>query len=147
MNRLVLLLVFVLAALSVFAGTGSGQMYRGWTQEQYSKLYDPRSVQTVRGQVIGINEVAPFEGKTPGIDITLRPEGGGPQIIVHVGPNWFVTREDFPLRLHEIIEVTGSLVTFEGTPTMIASNIKAAGRTYTFRDMKTGMPEWSGQGR
>ena len=30
------------------------QMYEGWSQQEYTKLYDPKAVQTVKGQVIGI---------------------------------------------------------------------------------------------
>ena len=78
----------------------------------------------------------------PGVSLTIRPEGNGQQIIAHVGPDRYVTKQKLPLALHEVVEVTGSFVTFEGAATMIAAQIKIGGKVYKFRDPKTGAPNW-----
>ncbi len=142
MNKRLLVCAIVTIVCLAAVSAGLAQMYEGWSQQEYTKLYDPKAVQTVKGQVIGIQELMPIKGMTPGVSLTIRPDGGGQQIIAHVGPDRYVMEQKLPLALHEVVEVTGSLVNFEGAATMIAAQIKIGGKVYKFRDPKTGAPNW-----
>jgi hypothetical protein len=134
-------MLVVAAMLFLNAGAGLGQVFAPWTEQRYGQLYGQGNVETIKGQIEGVDKFLPAASQTTMATLTLRPEGGG-QIIVHLGPQWFVDEQRIPLRLHETVEVTGSLLTYEGTVTMIASDINAGGKVYTFRDMKTGNPRW-----
>lgn len=141
-KRLLVCAIVTIACLAA-ASAGIAQMYEGWSQQEYTKLYDPKAVQTVKGQVIGIQELIPIQGMEPGVSLTIRPDGGGQQIIAHVGPDRYVMKQKLPLALHEVVELTGSFVTFEGAATIIAAQIKIGGKVYKFRDPKTGAPLWA----
>ncbi len=140
--------VFIVTAmLFLFVQAAPGQVFAPWTEQRYGQLYGQGNVETIKGQIEGIDKFLPSASQTTMTTLTLRPEGGGKQIIVHLGPQWYTDDQRIPLRLHETVEVTGSLMTYEGTVTMIASDINAGGKVYTFRDMKTGSPQWGSRGR
>jgi hypothetical protein len=64
-------------------------------------------------------------------------------ISVHLGPDWYLERQDISIEPKDRIEVVGSRVTFANTPTIIAAEVKKGNETLVLRD-KTGFPVWSG---
>jgi len=75
------------------------------------------------------------------VHITLRT--GTETIPVHLGPEWFLEKQDAALEKGDKLEVTGSRVSFEGKPAIIASEVKKGEQTLKLRDDK-GVPIWSG---
>ncbi len=133
----------VLITLPVFAQPpmtwrGSG----GWgTAGQYYRMYDPATVETVSGEVLEVQQFMPRQGMRQGIHLLLKTNGE--TISVHLGPAWFLENQDVTIEPKDRIEVTGSRITFDGKPAIVAAEIKKGEETLILRD-KSGFPVWSG---
>ena len=117
---------------------GSG----GWGMKgSYQRVYDPATVETIRGEVIGLEKFAPMKGMGRGIHLSLKTEKE--TIPVHLGPDWFIERLDTKIEKGDKIEIKGSRVTLGGKPAIIAAELKKGERLLILRD-STGVPVWSG---
>ena len=61
---------------------------------------------------------------------------------MHLGPSWYIARQHLKLAPDEMIEVTGSRVTYEGQPIVIAAEIRKGHQSMMLRDSR-GFPLWS----
>jgi hypothetical protein len=61
---------------------------------------------------------------------------------VHVGPEWYLERQEIELREHEAVQVTGALAAVDGQPVLLARTITVHGHTLRLRDTQ-GQPLWS----
>lgn len=119
-------------------GKGSG----GWGMSgSYSMMYDPAKVETLSGEVASIDEFQPMKGMSKGVHVTLKTETE--TVPVHLGPEWFLEKQDAAIEKGDKLEVTGSRISFEGKPAIIASEVKKGDQTLKLRDEK-GVPVWSG---
>ena len=140
-------IVWLAAALVVlFTGTtvfaqpwrGSG----GWGMgSSYQRMYDPATVQTVSGEVAAVEKVTPMKGMKYGIHLILKKDKE--TIPVHLGPGWFIERQDIKIAKGDKIVVKGSRVTVSGKPAIIAAEIKKGKDVLILRD-NAGIPVWSG---
>jgi hypothetical protein len=64
-------------------------------------------------------------------------------IAIHLGPEWYIERQDVKLEKGDRIEVKGSRITFEGKPVIIAAEIKKGDSVLVLRD-SVGVPAWAG---
>jgi hypothetical protein len=64
-------------------------------------------------------------------------------LAVHVGPEWYIERQDMKLEKGDKIEVKGSRVTFNDKPAIIAAEIKKGDGVLVLRD-SSGIPAWAG---
>jgi hypothetical protein len=126
------------AALHVF-GVGAEARMRGPGR---GRLYDPKTVETVRGEVLAVERVSRGRGREYGVHLSLKTDKE--TIAVHVGPSWFLERQKFELKAHDQVEVTGSRVELGGKPVLIAAEVKRGDATLELRD-QTGIPRWSGR--
>jgi len=117
---------------------GSG----GWGPgSQYQRMYDPKSVDTIRTEIISIDSVLPMKGMSPGIHLLVKADSE--EIPVHLGPAWYVENQDVDLEPGDTIRVVGSRITLEGKPAIIATEIRKGKEVLKLRD-KDGFPAWSG---
>jgi len=108
-------------------------------------LYDPQTVTTVRGTVESLGIVrGPGRRQLPATSVNLKTDQG--TIPVHLGPAWYLNQQQVALEPGQTLEVTGSLVTLQGQPTIIARAIKVGEKTVQLRD-EQGLPLWRGGGR
>jgi len=143
-------LVALVSALSLAIVPASfaqpGMRWRGsdgWGRgTPYSRLYNPRTVTTIRGEVIRVDTITPMHGMGVGLRLLLRTSNRE-AISVHLGPDWYLERQEISIEPRDRIEVVGSRVTFANTPTIIAAEVKKGNETLVLRD-KTGFPVWSG---
>lgn len=120
---------------------GSG----GWGPgTKYAGLYDPKSLQTVSGQVVKVDKITPFRGMSYGVYLILKTEKG--DIPVHLGPGWYIENQDMKLEPRDTLEIKGSMTTFDGKPTLIAAEIKKGSDVLKLRD-EDGFPFWAGRRR
>jgi hypothetical protein len=113
-----------------------------WGPESaYGRLFDPATIETVHGEVTAVDIINPRKGMTCGVCLTLRTPDG--PLLVHLGPEGHVGRQETGIALHDRIEVTGSRIVFKGEPTVIATEIRKGGATLVLRDTQ-GVPVWSG---
>ena len=76
--------------------------------------------------------------------LTLRTEKE--KIKVFLGPSLYV--DQLPVKIKELdrIQVTGSKITWEGKPVILAAEVKKADQVLKLRE-PNGTPVWSGRGR
>jgi hypothetical protein len=64
-------------------------------------------------------------------------------ISVHLGPAWYVQRQDIKIVPGDKVEITGSRITYQGKPAIIAAEVKKGEEILKLRD-ENGFPAWSG---
>ena len=115
---------------------------RGWGPgSQYGRMYDPKTVETLSGEVVSIDKMTPMKGMHYGIHLMLKT--AKETIAVHLGPAWYIENQDVKIEPKDKLEIKGSRVTFEGKPTIIAADVKKGDETLKLRDEK-GYPVWAG---
>ena len=117
---------------------GSG----GWgADSQYNRLYDPKTVETVSGEVIAVKHITPANGMSYGVHLELKTEKE--TVSVHLGPGWFIENQDIAIEPKDKVEIIGSRVMFDGKPAIIAAEVKKNDSTLKLRD-QNGVPVWAG---
>lgn len=118
---------------------GSG----GWDPgSQYNRMYDPKTVETLSGAVVSVEETPSMRGMSSyGVHLLLKTDQE--TISVHLGPGWFIENQDIPIAPNDTIQVKGSRITFEGEPTLIAAEVVKGDKVLKLRD-DSGFPVWSG---
>lgn len=95
----------------------------GWgLNSKYQEIYNLNTVETLSGKVEAIETFTPFQGMNYGIYIVLKTEKES--ISVHLGPSWFIEKLDEKIEVGEIVEIKGSKVPINNTPTIIAAEGK-----------------------
>jgi len=120
------------------AWKGSG----GWGEgTSYGRMYDPKTIETISGEVLSVDKITPMKGMSYGVHLTLKTDNE--TLSVHLGPGWFMENQDVKLESGDKIEVKGSQITFEGQSVIIAAEIKKGDAVLVLRDA-SGFPVWSG---
>jgi hypothetical protein len=125
--------------------TGYGYpMYPGPGREDpYKKLFDPKTMKTISGQVIKVDQV-PEPGF--GMEMRLTVLSDKKEILpVYLGPAFYVggVERARHFLLGDPVTVTGSQVTVSGEPFLIATTVTRGKDVLRLRD-KDGNPEWNG---
>jgi hypothetical protein len=140
---LVLGILFVTA--ESLAQRGPAMMWRGsggWGPgTQYNRMYDPKTVETISGEVTGVDRITPAKGMSGGVHMNVKTDKE--TISVHLGPSWFVEYQDVKFAAKDKVEVKGSKVSFAGKPAIIAAEVKKGIDVLKLRD-DAGLPVWSG---
>jgi hypothetical protein len=109
-----------------------------------SGLYDPQTVTTVSGVVVSLTPPQAEPGLPYLAYLTLRTEKE--KIKVFLGPSLYVDKLPVKLKALDQIQVTGSKITWEGKPVILAAEVKKGNQVLKLRDTD-GTPVWSGRGR
>ncbi len=113
----------------------------GWNDPAYARMYDPKTVQTIKGEITEIHRVAPLRGMSEGLHALVKTDKGITE--VHLGPAWYLDHQDTQLAVGDQVEVRGSRVTLEGKPVIVAAEVKKGTSTLELRDA-SGIPLWRG---
>jgi hypothetical protein len=117
----------------------------GWQPGgQYGRLYDPKTVEIVSGEVTSVEHMTPHKGMGYGIHLLLKTEKE--TVSVHLGPGWYVEHQEMTIQPKDRVEVKGSRITFEGRPAIIAAEVRKGDETLVLRDAD-GTPRWAGSRR
>jgi hypothetical protein len=112
------------------------------------RLYNPQTVTTIKGPVEKVEELPSMaRGGGRGMmyrGVLLKTDQGS--LLVHLGPGWYLDEQKFTVKAGDTLEATGSKVTLNNQPAMIAREIKVHGKTLKLRDDQ-GFPVWRGMGR
>ncbi len=103
------------------------------------RLYNPSTETTVQGSVAAVNTVTGRRGWN-GVHFTLQ--SADQKYDVHVGPSAYLESQGFTFAEGDQVEVVGSKVEFNGSPALIAREVKKDGKVLSLRD-KQGFPLWS----
>lgn len=133
----------LMATTAVFAqpmkgGRGSG----GWgAGGAYQRMYNPATVETITGEVVKVDTITTMKGMTHGIHLQVKTDKE--TIPVHLGPAWYIERQDTKIAVGDKVEVKGSRITFSGAPAILAAEVKKGDAVLKLRDDK-GFPAWAG---
>lgn len=117
---------------------GSG----GWGPgTQYGRLYNPKTAEPISGEVVSVDTITPLKGMSYGVHLMLETDKE--TISVHLGPAWYVQRQDIKIKPGDKVMITGSRVIFERKPAIIAAEVKKGDEILKLRD-ENGFPVWSG---
>ena len=108
---------------------------------QYGRMYDPETVETVKGEVVSVEKFTPANGMSSGVHLLLKT--GKETISVHLGPSWYLDNQDAQVEPKDKIEITGSRLTLDGKPVLIAAVVKKGDGVLKLRD-ENGVPMWAG---
>ena len=139
-------LIGVFSLLFVTESFGQGMMkWRGsggWGPgSQYGRMYDQKTVETVSGEVVKVEQITPMKGMSYGVHLSLKTDKE--TISVHLGPAWYVENQDIKIQTGDKIEIKGSRVSIQGKPAIIAAEVKKGDEVLKLRDEK-GFPVWAG---
>jgi hypothetical protein len=126
-------------------GMGSG---KGMGAGMGPRLYNPQTVATVTGPVEKLEDL-PSMGGGGGRGMQYRGvtlKTGQGSLMVHLGPVWYLDEKKLAVKVGDTVEATGSKVTLNNQPALIAREVKVNGTTLKLRDDQ-GLPLWRGMGR
>lgn len=148
MKKFIVLLAVASLALACSAlaqpGSGGGM---GMGGGMGPRLYNPQTVTTVKGVVEKLEELSMGPGGSMSMkfrEILLKTDKGS--LMVHLGPIWYLDQQKFAVKVGDTLEVTGSQVTLNNQPAIIAREVKVNGQTVKLRNDQ-GIPAWRGMGR
>jgi len=135
--------LFLMIAANSFAEQGADwRGSGGWGMGgQYTRLYDVKTVETISGEILSVDKFNPQKGMSAGIHIKVKTDKE--TISVHLGPVWYMEKQDVKLSPKDKIEVKGSRITFNGKPAIVAAEVKKGDEILTLRDAN-GVNMWSG---
>ena len=133
-------LIFTIESFSQNGMNGKGN--GGWGMgTQYGKMYDPKTIETIAGVVVGVEKFTPSKGMSSGVHLMVKTDKE--TISVHLGPAWYIEKQSITIKLKDKIEVKGSRINFDGKPAIIAAEVKKDNGVLILRDAN-GIPVWSG---
>lgn len=122
---------------------GSGINPPPWTGDPYKKIFDSKTIKTISGQVIKIDQVPEFRF---GLEMRLTVFINKKEILAaYLGPAFYLVgpQQAKHFKLGDKVTVRGSQVTVSGEPLMIAMTVELGNEVLRLRD-QDGIPAWIG---
>jgi hypothetical protein len=144
---LMIAVAFLLTASMSFAAPGEwgGRGSGGWGMgTPYQGAYNPADIETLTGEVVGLEQTVPMKRMNRGIAIVVKTEKE--TITVHLGPSWYMEHLDAKIVKGDQVEVKGVRTTLAGKPVVIAAEVKKGDNVLILRD-SSGIPVWAGWGK
>ena len=115
---------------------------KGWgANSEYNRKFDSGAVQSYRGTITNTGSKEPMAGMSEASTITIKTDRGE-EMVVHLGPEWFVDNQEQLFKANEQVEVTGSRIDLDGKPVILAVEVKRGSDTLRLRD-RNGRPSWA----
>lgn len=113
----------------------------GWSATSpYARQFDTNSLVTLRGWVVRLESFRPGGGASPGLRAIVQ--SGSDRVTVHLGPRWFLERQELQLQPRDPVAIEGSQVPLGGDSVVMARAVSVGERSLVLRDA-TGSPAWS----
>jgi len=101
--------------------------------------YDAKTVETIGGKVLSIENTTPAKKRGDWVDLVLQTEKE--TIAVQLGPAWYVNKQTPRIEANDTITVTGSRLTVDGRTAIVAANVTKGNELLKLRD-DNGVPVW-----
>lgn len=102
--------------------------------------YDPKTVETIDGKVLSVEKTTPTKNRGYGVHLMLQTDKE--TIAVHLGPARYIDKQASRIESNDTITVTGSRVSVNGKPAIIAAQVTKGSEVLKLRD-ENGVPVWS----
>lgn len=113
----------------------------GWQHRgDYGQHFKASTIETVQGEVVAVDRFTPMQDMMHGVRLTLR-SGNDQNIIVHLGPAWYVDRQYLRFDNGDNVRVTGSRVQMDGQRVIMATEVRRGDEVLLLRD-RDGLPRW-----
>jgi hypothetical protein len=132
-------LILILALTMACGSENQGGLGQGGGAG-YDRMYDPKTVAAVSGEVVAVDKIAD-QGTGYTASLTLKTDKE--TILVYLGPGWFIEKQGLTLAPQDQVEITGSQITLQGKPALIAAEVKKGHQSLRLRD-SAGIPTWAG---
>jgi hypothetical protein len=143
MKKLSALIVIIMAMALAGPGLAQPGPGGGMGRGMGPMLYNPQTVTTVSGQVEKLEELS--MGRNMAFrEVLLKTDQGS--LKVHLGPAWYLDEKKFAVQVGDTVSATGSQVTLNNQPALIAREVTVKGTTLKLRDDQ-GLPLWRGMGQ
>ena len=106
----------------------------------YNRVFDKDTVEELKGKIDEIVYTGCENGRDKGVEMLLH--SGNVKEIIHLGPVWFMEKQNRKFKKGEIIQVRGSRVNFKGLSVIIAEMIISGGKIFQMRN-ENGHPLWN----
>ena len=135
-------LVAVIATLLLAPAVSSQEADKGGrgTAAPFERPCDLAKVETISGTVESIERVTPATRGCVGIRLILATPAG--RLPVHLGPEWFVQRQERWPQVGGEVEIVGRRTELDDGPALIASEVRMEDGVLVLRDER-GRPVWS----
>jgi hypothetical protein len=114
----------------------------GMKKHMYQREYNINSVETIEGEVVDIT-YKPSRRNVARMGVHMLVASDSDTMPVHLGPVWFMEQQEQEIRKGDKVTITGSRITFDGAPTMVAATIDRGEMRLRLRD-QNGYPVWRG---
>jgi hypothetical protein len=105
--------------------------------------YDAKTVERIAGKVLSIEKTTLPKKRGYWVDLMLQT--GNETIAVQLGPAWYIDKHTPRIEANDMITVTGSRLTINGRPAIIAADITRGNELLKLRD-NNGIPVWPRRG-
>jgi len=146
MVGLMIVTICILTASLAVAGPGrwGGRGSGGWGMgTPYQGAYNPATLETIAGEVIGLEKTVPMRRMNEGLALVVKTEKE--TVTVHLGPTWYLERLDAKIVKGDKVEIKGARTTLAGKPIVLAAEVKKGENVLVLRDA-SGVPVWAGWG-
>jgi hypothetical protein len=148
----ILTIAIAIAVFSLFIGITEAQqgmqsrrgMGMGKGMNQAYRMFDSKTIENISGEVISIDNSTGVKGNNIGVHLTLKTDKE--TISVHLGPSWFIDKQDVKIQAKDKIEIKSSRIIYQGKPTIVAMYVNKGGKSIKLRD-ENGKPVWSGRNK
>ncbi len=142
-----LCLLSLLVMMSVFNPPAIGQepTMVGWEKGgAYDRFYNPKEVEKFRATVVGIKEVVPMSGMSPGVALEVKEDLEDKEtILVHICPKAYMDENSLGIKPGDRLKIRGAWAEIGGDDVFIASKIKRGDYfELKMRLSKDGTPFW-----
>jgi hypothetical protein len=129
-------LVLSISVLSLGPQEGGRQEPAG----QYARMFDPKNLETLTGEVTTVDQLTPGYGMSDRVWLGLKTDKG--MILVILGPTWFHKVQIFKIEPRDQLEIKGSMITGMEEPMFIATELKKGDLVLKLRN-DSGYPVWA----
>jgi len=105
------------------------------------RMYDPAKAETISGKVTSLEEFAAPRGA--GTGVVLKVSSGSETLAVHLGPKWFLDKQEMKFAAGDTVEIKGVKTMRRGQDIVIAAEVKKGSEVLKLRD-EQGIPLWAG---
>lgn len=136
----VILSIGILLLVGPLMITAWAQPGRKANKQMYSRNYDVSTVETIEGEIVEVNYKTGKRKASMGVHVLVQTDTES--IPVHLGPAWYLNEQE-KLEKGDRITVTGSRISYDGAPAIVAATVERNQMILRLRD-RDGIPVWRG---